>query len=88
MRQLLHCNTFKAVDVAGHDPQTGQLTRLYHPREDAWNETFLWNGPNLAGVDAIGRPTIDMLRINLPERVALRRLLIELGAFEIGGSRI
>jgi hypothetical protein len=33
----------------------------------------------LRGLTAIGRTTIDVLRINLPERVEHRRLLQQLG---------
>jgi hypothetical protein len=43
------CNTFKAVNVAGHDPETEQLTRLFHPRLDNWTEHFTWGGPGFAG---------------------------------------
>jgi hypothetical protein len=75
------CNSFKAVNVAGLDPDTGQLTRLFHPRQDDWTEHFTWDGPTLRGLTAVGRTTIDVLRINLPERVEHRRLLQELGAF-------
>jgi hypothetical protein len=75
------CNTFKAVNVAGHDPDTGQISRLFHPRQDDWAEHFTWNGPVLRGLTAEGRTTIDVLRINLPERVEHRRLLQELGVF-------
>jgi hypothetical protein len=73
------CNTFKAVNLAGHDPQTGALTRLFHPRDDQWSEHFSWDGPWLKGKTDISRTTIDVLRLNLPERVELRRLLISLG---------
>jgi hypothetical protein len=75
------CNTFKAVNVAGHDPDTGKLTPLFHPRTDDWDAHFSWDGPHLRGLTAIARTTIDVLRINLPERVEHRRLLLELGAF-------
>jgi hypothetical protein len=69
--------------IAGHDPDTGQLTRLFHPRQDDWAEHFAWDGPALRGLTAVARTTIDVLRINLPERVEHRRLLLELGAFRI-----
>jgi hypothetical protein len=75
------CNTFKAVNVAGHDPETGQLSRLFHPRQDNWTEHFAWDRSQLRGLTAVGRTTIDVLRINLPERVEHRRLLQQLGAF-------
>ena len=29
------CNLHKGSDVAGYDPQTGALTKLFHPRRDA-----------------------------------------------------
>jgi hypothetical protein len=81
-----NCNVFKAVNIAGHDPQTGELTRLFHPRDDAWDAHFIWDGPSLRGVTAVGHTTVDVLRINLPERVELRRLLMELGVFAISSG--
>jgi hypothetical protein len=75
------CNTFKAVNIAGYDPETGSLTRLFHPRDDEWSKHFAWNGPYLNGLTPIGRTTIDVLRINLAERVEQRRLLIAIGEF-------
>lgn len=75
------CNTFKAVNIAGHDPDTGELTRLFHPRDDNWNAHFGWDGPDLRGFTAVGRTTIDVLRMNLPDRVEHRRLLLALGVF-------
>lgn len=79
------CNTFKAVNIAGHDPATGRITRLFHPRQDDWHTHFLWDEALLQGLTAVGRTTIDVLRINLPERIEHRRLLQELGVFPIGG---
>jgi hypothetical protein len=76
-----NCNTFKAVNIAGHDLDTGELTRLFNPREDEWEAHFTWDGPYLKGFTAVGRTTIDVLRINLPERMEHRRLLQELGVF-------
>lgn len=75
------CNTFKGCHAAGYDPETGELTRLFHPRIDAWDEHFTWVGAELVGRTTIGRTTIEVLRINLPERIEHRRVLIELGEF-------
>ena len=33
-----HCNAHKGPNIAGVDPETGQLTRLYRPRRDLWEE--------------------------------------------------
>ena len=30
------CNAHKGHDLVGFDPQTGELTRLYHPHEQRW----------------------------------------------------
>jgi hypothetical protein len=72
-------NTHKGPNIAGIDPPTGQVTRLFNPRRDAWHDHFAWNGPELVGRSPIGRTTIDVLNINLPERVEHRRLLIQAG---------
>lgn len=76
-----HCNNHKGPNIAGLDPATGQLTRLFHPREDLWDEHFRWNGPLLMGLTPIGRVTVDVLAINLTHRVLHRMGLIEEGVF-------
>ena len=75
----LPCNTFKGPNVAGYDPESDSLQRLFNPRQDVWPEHFVWDGPELAGLTPVGRTTIDVLRINKPERVEHRRLLIAAG---------
>ena len=82
-----NCNTFKAVNVAGHDPDTSELTPLFHPCSDDWDAHFAWDGPHMSGLTAVGRTTIDVLRVNLPERVEHRRLLMELGVFPASSRR-
>lgn len=75
------CNNHKGTNLSGLDPQTGELTRLFHPRRDDWAEHFHWDGAGLSGRTAIGRVTIDVLGINLPYRSELRMALIEEGVF-------
>ena len=74
-------NAYKGPNIAGIDPETGRLTRLFHPRQDEWRIHFAWNGPVVLGLTPVGRTTIDVLRINLPERTEHRRLLIASGVF-------
>lgn len=52
-----------------------------------WEEHFAWVGPVLTGRTAIGRTTIDVLVMNAPERVELRRLLIRAGLFPGGREK-
>lgn len=75
------CNNRKGPNIAGIDPSTNLLTRLFHPRTDCWIDHFAWDGPYLAGRSAIGRATIEVLCMNMPHRVALRLALMEEGVF-------
>lgn len=75
------CNNHKGTNLSGLDPQTGEMTRLFHPRRDMWSEHFQWKEGWLMGLTAIGRVTIDVLAINLPYRWELRVALIEEGVF-------
>ena len=75
------CNNHKGPNIAGRDPRTGRIVRLFHPRRHKWSEHFQWDGPWLVGRTGIGRATIAVLEMNLPHRVALRQSLIEEGLF-------
>ena len=77
----LPCNTYKGPNVAGYDPESNSLQPLFNPRKDVWSEHFAWKGSKLVGLTPVGRTTIDVLRINQPERVEHRRLLIAGGLF-------
>jgi hypothetical protein len=72
-----YCNSFKGSDIAGIDPRTRRLTRLFHPRRHKWTRHFAWDGPILVGRTAIGRTTIAVLRINDPVAVEHRQSLLE-----------
>jgi hypothetical protein len=76
-----YCNTNKGPNVAGIDPEIGELVRLFNPRKDNWAHHFSWDGPMLSGLTTIGRATIYVLRINDPEYVAVRAALIAEGVF-------
>ena len=76
------CNAHKGTNLSGIDPATNLVARLFHPRQDDWRAHFLWRGPLLEGLTDIGRATIDVLDINDPERVMIRRLAIQAGLFQ------
>jgi 5-methylcytosine-specific restriction endonuclease McrA len=67
-----HCNLHKGPNLAGLDPQTGELTRLFHPRLDDWNERFTRRAGEITGSSPVGRTTIALLRMNEDGRVQLR----------------
>lgn len=78
----LPCNSYKGPNVAGYEPETDRLVPLFNPRNDVWSEHFAWKGARLIGLTSIGRTTISVLRINQPERVEHRRLLLALGVLQ------
>jgi hypothetical protein len=71
-----YCNSHKGTNAAGYNPATGQLVPMFNPRRDDWYEHFTWNGAILIGETSSARATIDVLRINAPDRITHRRLLI------------
>ncbi len=77
----LPCNSYKGPNVAGYDPESDTLHPLFNPRVQTWPEHFRWDGPKLHGLTPIGRTTIEVLRIHLPDRIEHRRLLILAGLF-------
>lgn len=75
------CNANKGPNIAGLDPLSNRMVRLFHPRRHKWGAHFRWDGPELRGKTAIGRATINVLAINDADAVAVREALIEEGAF-------
>jgi hypothetical protein len=71
----LHCNR--------HKGPTGPPIRLFHPRADAWEEHFEWQGAMLAGRTPVGKVTIQVLAINKPDFLALRKALLEERVFPL-----
>jgi len=77
----LFCNRHKGPNLAGIDPLSRRLTKLFHPRQHRWSFHFEWDGPLLVGLTAIGRTTIRVLNINDDLRVWLRSELIRESRF-------
>ena len=76
------CNMYKSHDLTGFDPDTGEITALFNPRQYVWAEHFvLQENMQIQGLSAQGRTTISVLRLNLNERVENRLALAELGVY-------
>jgi hypothetical protein len=75
------CNSFKGPNLAGLDRRTQEVVRLFNPRRDKWTQHFRFEGGVLKGRTAIGRATIEVLRINRLDAVAVRRSLLQEGAW-------
>ena len=72
------CNNYKFTHITAIDPVSMDEVPLFNPRTDIWCDHFSWaeNFSELVGLSARGRGTISLLRLNRPEIVALRRILV------------
>jgi hypothetical protein len=77
-----HCNGCKSSNIAGIDPKTGRLTRLFDPRRHHWKRHFEWHGPIIFPRTPIGRVTEYVLNVNAIDRVILRQNLLDEGIFK------
>ncbi|HET6383498.1 MAG TPA: HNH endonuclease [Armatimonadota bacterium] len=75
------CNRYKSDRTHAPDPLTGRSVELFHPRQHVWKRHFRWSedGTLILGRTAIGRSTVELLRMNRLALVNLRRLLILAG---------
>ncbi len=77
------CNLFKSDHTEYQDIQTQTTVRLFHPRQETWNEHFhvdVETG-SIIGKTAIGRATRDMLHMNSNSQRAARLQWMRLGLF-------
>lgn len=73
------CNNKKGPNLSGIDPETGQLTPLFHPRDHHWDEHFRLNDDGtIHGLTDVGRTTVDVLGMNVDLRVQIRQEILRL----------
>jgi hypothetical protein len=73
------CNLFKGTNLSGIDPESSELTRLFDPRRDIWEEHFELRVHEIVGLSRIGRTTVRLLQFNTETRVRLRAVVIAAG---------
>lgn len=75
------CNRHKADRTTAPDALSDRDVPLFHPQRDVWAEHLTWSeGATLiAGLTAIGRATIALLRMNRPQLVRVRRMWVTMG---------
>jgi len=73
------CNLKKGPNLSGIDPESGQMTGLFHPRIHTWAEHFVFRElqskvgkVEMAGLTPVGRATVRVLELNEEFRQALR----------------
>jgi len=77
------CNVFKSNYLTGPDESLATEVRLFHPRQDRWEDHFQVDRDTgeIRGLTPIGRATVERLRMNSSGQTAARRLWARLGLF-------
>lgn len=73
----VHCNRRKGPNIASLGPRSGELVPLFNPRAHAWTDHFSLDGPYIRPLTEIGEATVQLLKLNDPDRVRVREALIE-----------
>lgn len=70
------CNLAKGPNLTGVDPESGEVVALFHPRREAWSDHFRLDGSQVVGLTPGGRASVQLLQMNTPRRVRMRRKLM------------
>lgn len=77
----LGCNSFKSSRTEAVDATTTDSVSLFNLRRQEWDSHFSWNSDftEILGKSATGRATITALKMNRPNLINMRRLLLLIG---------
>ena len=75
------CNGHKHAKTTGFDPVSKTRVLLYHPRRQNWEAHFQWSNDflHVVGLTAVGRATVNELKLNRMGVVNMRTLLLMAG---------
>jgi len=77
----LRCNVTKGTDPGTFIGRPPRLVRLYHPRQDRWEEHFRLAAARIVPLTDEGEATVRLLELNAPDRLLLRKTLIKAGRY-------
>ena len=77
----LRCNVAKGTDIGALAGKPPQLQKLFHPRQDRWNDHFQLAGVRIIPLTVTGAATIRLLQLNASDRLLLRRTLQKAGRY-------
>ncbi|NCJ06288.1 HNH endonuclease [Synechococcales cyanobacterium C] len=58
------CSLHKGARQDIEDPETRKTVTIFNPRQQTWKEHFFWMGVEIAGLTAVGRATVNVLKLN------------------------
>ena len=75
------CNEFKGNQQVALDPISGELVSLFNPRQQLWSDHFRWQdeGVRVEGQTAVGRATVEALKLNNSLIVKSRARWVQVG---------
>ena len=76
-----HCNQHKGSDLTTFLDSYEDIEVLYNPRFHEWEEHFSINVGEIRPQTRIGKATVKLLRLNEPERLVVRKILMEKGLY-------
>ena len=77
----LECNRHKGSDFGSFDPETEQITPLFNPRQQIWDDHFRLEGARIIPLSSVGRVTVFVLNLNDEIRVRARMALLQAGRY-------
>lgn len=66
------CSLYKGGRQDVEDPETSKPVKIFNPRRQAWKENFCWRGVEVVGLTAVGRATVNALKLNREAILAIR----------------
>lgn len=77
------CNLYKGGAITGWDELSQQEVSLFHPRQQVWEEHFVWDATagRIEGKTATGRATVYRLRFNSDFQCRARHIWAPMGLF-------
>lgn len=58
------CSLYKGARQDIEDPETSKTVTIFNPRQQTWKEHFAWRDVEVVGLTAVGRATVNSLRLN------------------------
>jgi hypothetical protein len=77
------CNLRKGTRISGIDNDSNSEVQFFHPRQNLWGEHFQIDTETgmVMEINAVGKVTVENLKMNSAAQVAARKLWIRLGLF-------
>ena len=73
------CSLRKGAREEVLDPISGKTTPVFNPRRMAWHEHFVHVEFRVEGLTAIGRATVETLKMNRAAILQIRRMVTHMG---------